>query len=131
MNDIIIHQYSEPDLLNLIPNKNADCCNCMMAEKTPLLEGGEGYLCKASLYNIKTLSCFVPDTKPRSWIPVTDKLPEPLVDVLVYDSTGGRVELAFITRHFEWVGVCMNHEVTHWMPVPEGPATPETPEEME
>lgn len=63
-----------------------------------------------------------------SWIPVTDKLPEPLVDVLVYDSTGGRVELAFITRHFEWVGVCMNHEVSHWMPMPEGPATLETPE---
>ena len=57
-----------------------------------------------------------------SWIPVVDKLPEPLVDVLVYDHTAGRVEIGFITSHFEWVGVCMSHEVTHWMPIPEHPS---------
>lgn len=60
MNDVIIHSYAEPDLNDLKENKYADCRNCVMAEKTPLLDGGEGYLCKASLYDIKTLACFVP-----------------------------------------------------------------------
>ena len=60
MNDVIVHAYVEPDLENLETNENADCCNCMMAEQTRLLDGGEGYLCKAALYDIKTLSCFVP-----------------------------------------------------------------------
>ena len=31
----------------------------MMAEKTRLLDNEEGYLCKAALYDIKTLACFV------------------------------------------------------------------------
>lgn len=60
MNDVIVHAYVEPDLENLNTNENAECCNCMMAEKTQLFDGGEGYLCKAALYDIKTLSCFVP-----------------------------------------------------------------------
>jgi hypothetical protein len=60
MNDVIVHKYVEPDLNNLKTNKNADCCNCLMAEKTQLLDGDEGYLCKAKLYDIKTLACFVP-----------------------------------------------------------------------
>lgn len=57
---VIVHKYVEPDLNNLKTNKNADCCNCLMAEKTKFLDGGEGYLCKASLYDVKTLACFVP-----------------------------------------------------------------------
>ena len=60
MSDVIVHKYVEPDLKNLKANKNADCSKCMMSEKTPLLDGDEGYLCKAALYDIKTLSCFVP-----------------------------------------------------------------------
>lgn len=60
MNDVIVHAYVEPDLTNLKANKNADCCNCLLSEKTLLLDGGEGFLCKASLYDTKTLACFVP-----------------------------------------------------------------------
>ncbi len=60
MNDVIIHRYTEPDLLNLTPNGTADCCNCMLAEKTRILGGVEGYLCKAALYDINTLACFIP-----------------------------------------------------------------------
>lgn len=59
-NDVIVHAYVEPNLKELEVNKNADCCNCMMSEKIPLLCGGEGYLCKAALYDIKTYACFVP-----------------------------------------------------------------------
>ena len=57
---VIVHNYVDPDLNNLKANKNADCSNCLMAEKTKFLDGSEGYLCKASLYDIKTLACFVP-----------------------------------------------------------------------
>ena len=60
MNDVIVHKYIEPNLENLETNKIADCCNCMMSEKTRLLDGGDCYLCKAALYDIKTLACFVP-----------------------------------------------------------------------
>lgn len=60
MSDVIVHRYVEPNLKKLKKNKKADCSNCMLSEKTPLLDGGDGYLCKASLYDTKTLSCFVP-----------------------------------------------------------------------
>lgn len=60
MNSVIIHRYEEPDLKKLTKNEDAVCCNCMMAEKTRLIEGGDGYLCKAALYDIKTLACYVP-----------------------------------------------------------------------
>ena len=59
MNDVIVHRYEKRNLKKLKKNEGADCCNCMMAEKTRLIDGGEGYLCNASLYDIKTLACFV------------------------------------------------------------------------
>ena len=61
----------------------------------------------------------------QKWIPVEERLPEPFVDVLVsvlkYHATGIGVELAYLTRHNEWVGVPMCCKVTHWMPLPEPP----------
>ena len=66
--------------------------------------------------------CPLPKVVPaQRWIPVTDRLPEPFDVVYVYDRTRKRVTDAYMTRHMEWVGVCMNHEVTHWMPMPEPP----------
>ena len=55
------------------------------------------------------------------WIPVSERLPKEFENVLVYDSSDGMVEEAFITRHNEWVGVPMSDTVTHWMPLPEPP----------
>ena len=60
MNDVIVHRYEIPNFRKLKKNENADCCNCMMSEKIKLIDGKEGYLCHASLYDIKTLACFVP-----------------------------------------------------------------------
>ena len=60
MNDVIVHRYEQRNLKKLKKNESADCCNCMMAEKTRLIDGEDGYLCHASLYDIKTLACFVP-----------------------------------------------------------------------
>lgn len=55
------------------------------------------------------------------WIPVTERLPEPLTIVFIWDSTNKRATDAYMTRHMEWVGISMSHEVTHWMPLPEPP----------
>ena len=60
MGEVIVHEYVEQNLKKLKKNENADCANCILSEKTPLLDGGEGYLCKAALYDVKTLSCYVP-----------------------------------------------------------------------
>lgn len=55
------------------------------------------------------------------WIPVTERLPKPFEVVYVYDHTKQHVTDAYMTLHNEWVGVCMNSVVTHWMPLPEPP----------
>ena len=60
------------------------------------------------------------DGQPK-WIPVTERLPEPFEIVYVYIPKDKRITDAYITRHMEWVGVRMNCEVTHWMPLPEPP----------
>ena len=60
MSYVIIHEYAEQNLRHLKKCNGADCSNCAMAEKTRVLGGDEGYLCKAKLYDIKTLACFVP-----------------------------------------------------------------------
>ena len=57
----------------------------------------------------------------QKWIPVTERLPEPLTIVFIWDSTNKRVTDAYMTRHKEWIGISMSHEVTHWMPLPEPP----------
>ena len=55
------------------------------------------------------------------WIPVTERLPEPLMDVIAYDSTANWVTFCYMSYQREWVGVRMNNKVTHWMPLPEPP----------
>ena len=60
MAEVIVHEYAEPNLKKLKKNENADCTNCILSEKTLLLDGGEGYICKAALYDIKTLACYIP-----------------------------------------------------------------------
>lgn len=56
----VIHRYEKKSLRNLKKNEDADCTKCSFAEKTPDIEGGYVWLCHAALYDIKTLSCFVP-----------------------------------------------------------------------
>lgn len=53
------------------------------------------------------------------WISVEERLPEPLVNVLAWDKTWGQTMYAYVTRHNEWVGVVLSHEITHWMSLPE------------
>lgn len=56
----VIHSYEKKNLRKLRRNEEADCTKCAFAEKTPDIEGGYVYLCHAALYDIETLSCFVP-----------------------------------------------------------------------
>jgi hypothetical protein len=60
MSHVIVHKYVEPDFSNLKKNQTADCAQCQLAEKINLLEGGDGFLCKAALYDVATLQCFIP-----------------------------------------------------------------------
>lgn len=59
MGEVIVHTYDEPNLKRLKKDKDADCTICVFAEKVNLVDGGEGYICKARLYDIKTHACFV------------------------------------------------------------------------
>lgn len=56
---VVIHSYEEKNLKKLKRNEEADCQTCALAEKTLLVDGSEGLLCKAALYDIKTLACYV------------------------------------------------------------------------
>ena len=57
----------------------------------------------------------------QQWIPMNEGLPDPFEVVWVYDATADEIYAAHITYHKEWVGVCMSHEITHWMPPPSVP----------
>ena len=63
----------------------------------------------------------------REWIPVTERLPEPFVSVLVqmpYESPLPTVREGFISADGSWYGGLYQREpdeVTHWMPMPEPP----------
>lgn len=57
---VIIHAYTEPNLKKLVRNEEFDCTTCGLAKKVRSLDGVDEYLCRASLYDIKTLACHVP-----------------------------------------------------------------------
>jgi hypothetical protein len=56
---VVIHSCEEKNLKKLKRNEEADCQTCALAEKTLLVDGCEGYMCKAALYDIETLACYV------------------------------------------------------------------------
>ena len=56
---VVTHSFVEPDFNKLAKNENADCSLCMLSEMAPTIDGGYELHCKAALYDIETLSCFV------------------------------------------------------------------------
>lgn len=61
------------------------------------------------------------DGKPK-WIPVTERLPEPLVDVLSYSGHKTLFEVDCVDETGRWYsGYFSEYPVTHWMPLPEPP----------
>lgn len=55
----IIHKHSVKNMRKLTRNEEADCTTCEFAEKSRTVDGVDEYVCKAALYDIKTLSCYV------------------------------------------------------------------------
>lgn len=64
-------------------------------------------------------------TEPK-WIPVTEQLPEEYVSVLVCIPSEHPLPIvkeAYLANHC-WatkMWIFREHEITHWMPMPEGP----------
>ena len=63
MGVVVVHDYAEPNFKSLKKNRFATCEECMFSEETKLLDGNDGYLCHAALYDTKTLACFVEKNK--------------------------------------------------------------------
>lgn len=72
----------------------------------------------------------------RRWIPVTERLPEPMkwvlgvctngsMRTLRYDPVTDDYDFAVVERHCYCISAA---SVTHWMPLPEAPGSPEPPE---
>lgn len=55
----IIHKHSVKNVRKLTRNEEADCTTCDFAEKIRTVDGVDEYVCKAALYDIKTLPCYV------------------------------------------------------------------------
>ena len=56
--------------------------------------------------------------KPK-WIPVSERLPEPGQEVIVY--AGGVLDPVVYAYHFWNKDYCSFQHITHWMPLPEPP----------
>lgn len=67
------------------------------------------------------------DVRPR-WIPVTERLPEQYVNVLVFlhslDWNSIYYSIDHLMEDGQWwkASTSWKHEVTHWMPLPSAPA---------
>ena len=61
------------------------------------------------------------------WIPVSERLPEAEMNVLVYDDSGGmptmEVDALGYDKHVDAVFWYRMQNVTHWMPLPKPPKT--------
>ena len=55
----------------------------------------------------------------QEWIPVTERLPEKEMEVIVY--TGNRLKPSVFCYHFWTADMLSWQAVTHWMPLPEPP----------
>lgn len=104
-----------------------------MNDKNLCYSCARGKVCRENpAFPCKECSCYVAEQK---WISVKDRLPEPFVTVLVHmpqETPLPTVHAGYISKDGVWVGGMFKREadeVTHWMPLPEPPATVSTKSE--
>ncbi|QLO55166.1 DUF550 domain-containing protein [Klebsiella grimontii] len=65
-----------------------------------------------------------PATVPGKWIPVSERMPEDRISVILWDAEIGEVtsgHYSHKTQTFYHCGDAIENEITHWMPLPAGP----------
>ena len=54
-----------------------------------------------------------------AWIPVSERLPEPFIEVLVFV---GMIDVGWVDEDGDWITQRYHGEVSWWMPLPEPPS---------
>ncbi|HCP6331911.1 TPA: DUF551 domain-containing protein [Escherichia coli] len=65
-----------------------------------------------------------PATVPGKWIPVSERMPEDRISVILWDAEIGEVtsgHYSHKTQTFYHCGDAIENEITHWMPLPAAP----------
>jgi len=68
-----------------------------------------------------------PDTVTGKWIPVSERMPEDRISVILWDTEIGEVtsgHYSHKTQTFYHCGDAIENEITHWMPLPAAPQEP-------
>ncbi|MDH8468360.1 DUF551 domain-containing protein [Klebsiella pneumoniae] len=68
-----------------------------------------------------------PATVPGKWIPVSERMPEDRISVILWDAEIGEVtsgHYSHKTQTFYHCGDAIENEITHWMPPPCAPQEP-------
>ncbi|HHC2127603.1 DUF551 domain-containing protein [Klebsiella pneumoniae] len=66
-------------------------------------------------------------TVPGKWIPVSERMPEDRISVILWDAEIGEVtsgHYSHKTQTFYHCGDAIENEITHWMPPPCAPQEP-------
>lgn len=82
---------------------------------------------KAMLTAAPQLPGSEPATVPGKWIPVSERMPEDRMSVILWDAEIGEVtsgHYSHKTQTFYHCGDAIGNEITHWMPPPAAPQEP-------
>ena len=114
---------------NLISELCADdvlTCDDLCGYPGPCIVIQAANLLEAQQKRIAELEAALREQEERRWIPVTERLPEPFVSVLIYAPNSAplpTVHEAYLGHddiwHLPYVYDVQETDVTHWLPMPE------------